>query len=219
MKYQMRNWYHFVWLCGDNICEQHVHDLDVCNWAKNDHPVEANGMGYCVQHTARPTRRPKARSTTCTSWSSPTPMGRKMHSQCRQIPGCFNSVSEYAVGTTGRVQLQRPHQDPRRSGVDLPESARRQAPQPLRPGTHRPAKGEQGQRTVHGGALPGRRQLRRCWAAWPPTPARSSSGTTPWPWAPRNRPTPSPGTRRPRPCRTQAATTPFRCPASTCLIP
>ena len=47
MEYQMRNWYHFVWLCGDHICEQHVHNLDVCNWVKGDHPVEANGMGGC----------------------------------------------------------------------------------------------------------------------------------------------------------------------------
>jgi len=45
MEKQVNNWYHFNWLCGDNICEQHVHNLDVCNWAKNAHPVEANGMG------------------------------------------------------------------------------------------------------------------------------------------------------------------------------
>ena len=43
----MRNWYHFVWLCGDHILEQHVHNIDMCNWVKNDHPVTANGMGSC----------------------------------------------------------------------------------------------------------------------------------------------------------------------------
>ncbi len=45
MQKQVDNWYHYCWLSGDNICEQHVHNLDVCNWAKNAHPVEANGMG------------------------------------------------------------------------------------------------------------------------------------------------------------------------------
>ena len=45
MKKQVDNWYHYCWLSGDNICEQHIHNLDVCNWAKNAHPVEANGMG------------------------------------------------------------------------------------------------------------------------------------------------------------------------------
>jgi myo-inositol 2-dehydrogenase/D-chiro-inositol 1-dehydrogenase len=55
MQFQVRNWYHFVWTCGDHVVEQHVHNLDVCNWAmqakipdlKNCHPVEAVGMGSC----------------------------------------------------------------------------------------------------------------------------------------------------------------------------
>ncbi|NQT40681.1 MAG: Gfo/Idh/MocA family oxidoreductase, partial [Planctomycetes bacterium] len=45
MEYQMRNWFYFVWLCGDHIVEQHVHLIDQANWIKDDHPVEANGMG------------------------------------------------------------------------------------------------------------------------------------------------------------------------------
>jgi myo-inositol 2-dehydrogenase/D-chiro-inositol 1-dehydrogenase len=43
--YQMNNWYHFLWICGDHIVEQHVHNLDVINWVMNDHPVRAVGMG------------------------------------------------------------------------------------------------------------------------------------------------------------------------------
>ena len=39
MEYQMRNWYYFNWLCGDHIVEQHVHNIDVANWIKNDYPV------------------------------------------------------------------------------------------------------------------------------------------------------------------------------------
>ena len=35
MQYQMRNWYYFVWLGGDHIVEQHIHNLDVINWVKN----------------------------------------------------------------------------------------------------------------------------------------------------------------------------------------
>ena len=49
-EFQVRNWYHFVWLCGENIVEQHCHRIDVMNWvhSRGDrmaHPVEANGMG------------------------------------------------------------------------------------------------------------------------------------------------------------------------------
>ena len=45
MQYQVRNWYHFTWLSGDHIVEQHVHDIDVGNWIAKGHPVEAEGMG------------------------------------------------------------------------------------------------------------------------------------------------------------------------------
>ncbi len=31
--YQIHNWYAFPWLSGDHIVEQHVHNLDVLNWA------------------------------------------------------------------------------------------------------------------------------------------------------------------------------------------
>ncbi len=44
-EYQIRNWYHFLWLCGDHIVEQHVHNLDVACWALKAHPVKAVGMG------------------------------------------------------------------------------------------------------------------------------------------------------------------------------
>jgi myo-inositol 2-dehydrogenase/D-chiro-inositol 1-dehydrogenase len=43
--YQIRNWYHFMWVCGDHIVEQHVHNLDVINWVMGSHPIRATGMG------------------------------------------------------------------------------------------------------------------------------------------------------------------------------
>jgi hypothetical protein len=36
---------HFAWLCGDHIVEQHVHNIDVVNWAMKGHPVRATGTG------------------------------------------------------------------------------------------------------------------------------------------------------------------------------
>ncbi|MCL5096072.1 MAG: Gfo/Idh/MocA family oxidoreductase, partial [Candidatus Omnitrophica bacterium] len=45
MENELRNWYHYTWLCGDHIVEQHVHNLDVANWILNDHPIRAYGMG------------------------------------------------------------------------------------------------------------------------------------------------------------------------------
>lgn len=42
---QIYNWYHYIWLSGDHICEQHVHNIDVCNWVMNAHPVRCWGQG------------------------------------------------------------------------------------------------------------------------------------------------------------------------------
>jgi myo-inositol 2-dehydrogenase/D-chiro-inositol 1-dehydrogenase len=45
MEWQVRRWYYFCWICGDHIVEQHVHNLDVMNWALQAHPVQCMGMG------------------------------------------------------------------------------------------------------------------------------------------------------------------------------
>jgi predicted dehydrogenase len=39
MEWQIRNWLYFTWLSGDHICEQHVHNIDVVNWAMRAHPA------------------------------------------------------------------------------------------------------------------------------------------------------------------------------------
>ena len=45
VEWQMRNWLYFTWLSGDHIVEQHVHNLDVVNWALRAHPLRARGTG------------------------------------------------------------------------------------------------------------------------------------------------------------------------------
>src|SRR4029078_3960789 len=42
---QIRNWYHYIWLCGDHICEQHVHNIDIANCIMKDRPVKCWGLG------------------------------------------------------------------------------------------------------------------------------------------------------------------------------
>jgi predicted dehydrogenase len=99
MQKQCNNWYHFTWLSGDNICEQHIHNLDVCNWAKDAHPVEANGMGGAE---TRKKDNPGGTQIFDHHFVEFTyPDGSKMYSQCRHAKGCFNRVSEYAFGTKG----------------------------------------------------------------------------------------------------------------------
>jgi predicted dehydrogenase len=99
MQKQVNNWYHFNWLSGDNICEQHVHNLDVCNWARDAHPVEANGMGG---DRVRRQMFPETQLFDHHFVEFTYPDGSKMYSQCRHAKSCFNRVGEYAFGTKGR---------------------------------------------------------------------------------------------------------------------
>jgi myo-inositol 2-dehydrogenase / D-chiro-inositol 1-dehydrogenase len=100
MQYQVNNWYHFAWLSGDNITEQHIHNLDVCNWIMDDHPVEANGMGGC---TARYTGEWKGTGQIFDhhfvefTYKS----GAKLYSQCRHMANTFGEEGQRVFGTDG----------------------------------------------------------------------------------------------------------------------
>jgi myo-inositol 2-dehydrogenase / D-chiro-inositol 1-dehydrogenase len=97
MEYQMYNWYYFVWLCGDHIVEQHIHNLDVINWVKQAHPVKAWGMG------GREVRKGIDNGEIFDHHfvEFEYPDGSRLSSQCRHIPGCWDSVSEHVQGTKG----------------------------------------------------------------------------------------------------------------------
>jgi predicted dehydrogenase len=101
MEYQMRNWYYFNWLCGDHICEQHIHNLDVSNWLKDDHPTKCWGMG------GREVRDGADYGEIFDHFAVEYeyPDGSRMFSQCRHIPGCWSSVSEYAIGSKGTADI------------------------------------------------------------------------------------------------------------------
>ncbi|HOC68639.1 MAG: Inositol 2-dehydrogenase [Candidatus Hydrogenedentes bacterium ADurb.Bin101] len=45
LEYRFRNWYNYIWTCGDNIVEQHVHNIDVINWVLGAHPVKVVASG------------------------------------------------------------------------------------------------------------------------------------------------------------------------------
>lgn len=45
LEWQCHNWYHFTWLSGDQICEQHIHNIDVMNWCFNGPPKKFTAVG------------------------------------------------------------------------------------------------------------------------------------------------------------------------------
>ncbi len=94
MEWQCRNWPWFTWLSGDHIVEQHVHNLDIMNWALQAHPVQVMGMGgrevrdlgNIYDHFAIEYEYPN---------------GVRVLGMCRQIDGCHSRVDERIVGTKG----------------------------------------------------------------------------------------------------------------------
>ncbi|MFO0918673.1 MAG: Gfo/Idh/MocA family oxidoreductase [Planctomycetaceae bacterium] len=101
MEYQMRNWYYYTWLSGDHIVEQHIHNLDVCNWVMDAYPVRCNGMGGRQVRTDK--RYGEIYDHHAVEYEYAN--GVRLFSQCRHIPNCWNSVSEFAHGTKGKSDL------------------------------------------------------------------------------------------------------------------
>ena len=99
MEYQMRNWYYFTWLCGDHIMEQHIHNIDVANWAKQAYPVKAQGMGGREVRTGPDHGQIFDHHYVEFHYED----GTMINSQCRHMEGCMNKVSESFVGTKGRA--------------------------------------------------------------------------------------------------------------------
>jgi predicted dehydrogenase len=93
---QIRNWYHYIWLSGDHICEQHVHNIDVGNWIMQDHPVRCWGQGS----------RQQLGDKSGEIWDNfdvefEYPNGARMFSYCGQIKRDWSSISEGVHGTKG----------------------------------------------------------------------------------------------------------------------
>lgn len=97
LAWQLRNWFYFTWLCGDIIVEQHLHNLDVANWALQAHPVKAVGMGGRQAHTG-----PEFGYTyDHFAVEFEYPNGARVQSMCRQTDGAYGRVGERLVGTRG----------------------------------------------------------------------------------------------------------------------
>ncbi len=103
MEYQLRNWYYFVWLCGDHIAEQHIHNLDVINWVKKGPPVSARGNGGCETRKGKDYGEIFDHHVVEFTYAD----GSVCFSQCRHQQGCWNDVSESVIGTKGKSDLGR----------------------------------------------------------------------------------------------------------------
>jgi predicted dehydrogenase len=97
IEWQCRNWLYFSWLSGDHIVEQHVHNIDVVNWAMGTMPKNIVGMGGRQVRVA-----PEFGNIFDHFYVEfEYPNGVRVSSMCRQTKGCAERVEERIVGTEG----------------------------------------------------------------------------------------------------------------------
>jgi len=99
MEWQHRNWYSFVWICGDQMVEQHIHTIDFCNWVIGAHPVKVVASGGVAW---RPREELYGNIYDHLTADFIYPNGVHLYSACRQYPkGSYRKVWNTVVGSKG----------------------------------------------------------------------------------------------------------------------
>ena len=99
-EYQMNNWMHFIWLSGDQIAEQAVHNIDTINWVMGENPVSAYGSG------GRFTRPEDSEMWDNVVVDYEYPGGKIISFMCRQIPGTAGANGSVIEGTEGTCFIE-----------------------------------------------------------------------------------------------------------------
>jgi len=99
IEWQILNWYAWCWTCGDHICEQHVHNIDMICWAFGTHPESAYGIG------GRQSRPEPGNIYDHFAVEYVFPGGARVASYCSHFPKSTNRIGERIVGTKGTSDL------------------------------------------------------------------------------------------------------------------
>jgi predicted dehydrogenase len=83
MEWQHREWYSFVWICGDMLVEQAVHSVTFCNWMMDGHPERVVSEGGAAW---RPREEMYGNIYDHHDSNFVFPNGVHMYSFCRQYP-------------------------------------------------------------------------------------------------------------------------------------
>jgi len=96
VEWQLRNWYNFVWTCGDGLVEQGCHTLDKILWAMKDEPPQK-----CVAVGGRQVSNPGGNIFDHVEVNFVWPNGARGFFGHRQLPKSYNKVADYVMGTKG----------------------------------------------------------------------------------------------------------------------
>jgi predicted dehydrogenase len=100
--FQGSNQYHFNWLCGDDVPQTLIHNLDRSSWSlHNKAPLKAYGMG------GRSTlnRNVYGNVFDHNSVVYQFPDGVRVYALCRTIGNCYNENSSLILGAKGHCDL------------------------------------------------------------------------------------------------------------------
>ena len=99
-QYEVFNWMHHIWLSGDQIAEQAVHNIDTMNWIMGGAPESAYGSG------GRFTRPEGSEMWDNIEVDYVYPGNRLVSFMCRQIPGTQGDNSNTIYCTEGRCTIK-----------------------------------------------------------------------------------------------------------------
>ncbi len=100
IEWQVRNWYNFVWLSGDSLVEQAVHNADKIMWVMKDQPPAS-----CVSVGGRAVPANGGNIYDHFEANFVYPNGYRVFLANRQSTGCFNGTLDYVLGTDGTLFL------------------------------------------------------------------------------------------------------------------
>jgi predicted dehydrogenase len=101
MEWQLRMWIYYDWLSGDQPVEQHIHTIDVTDWAMGARPVK------CVATGGRQVRVEPEFGNVYDHFTMDFeyPGGKHVMSMCRQMANVDNHVGAYFIGTKGEADV------------------------------------------------------------------------------------------------------------------
>ncbi len=103
-EWQHRNWYSNLWICGDQIVEQHLHNIDVCCWIMGGPPASVVASGGAAWRPAGDPIYGNIYDHISSDYEFPN--GVRMSSYCRQYQSsAYQQVNEIVAGSKGRMTL------------------------------------------------------------------------------------------------------------------
>jgi predicted dehydrogenase len=103
MQYQFSNQYHFGWLCGDDVPQSLVHNLDRSTWVlKETPPLKCHGLGgRASMFDGSAYGNVFDHHSVIYHYTS----GVRVYAFTRTETGCYDEVSSLVFGTKGRCNL------------------------------------------------------------------------------------------------------------------